>query len=86
MNESVLVTVEVVGAVWGQDADGSVGGRQQMTGPGLRVSALIGRGTLIKSEKCLPPPMLRRDRDRRKRGGGWGVERVEGKREREIGI
>lgn len=84
MNESVLVTVEVVGAVWGQDADGSVGGRQQMTGPGLRVSALIGRGTLIKSEKCLPPPMLW-DEERQRQD----EERVRGRMgtaEREIGF
>lgn len=26
-----------------------------MTGPGLHATALIGLGTLIKTEKCLPP-------------------------------
>lgn len=26
-----------------------------MTGSGLRATALIGLGTLIKTEKCLPP-------------------------------
>lgn len=71
--------VEVVGAVWDQDADGSVGGRQQMMGPGLRVSALIGRGTLIKSEKCLLPPRRQRQEEERGRMGS----RESGGRERE---
>ena len=31
------------------------GGRQQMMGSGLHATALIGRGTLIKTEKCPQP-------------------------------
>lgn len=36
----------------GVAADSRDGGRQQMTGSGLRATALIGRSTLIKTEKC----------------------------------
>lgn len=38
----------------GASADSRDGGRQQMMGSGLRATVLIGRGTLIKTEKCLP--------------------------------
>lgn len=39
----------------GAAADSLDGGRQQMMGSGLHATVLIGRGTLIKTEKCLPP-------------------------------
>lgn len=64
------------GVAWGLQADSRDGGRQQMTGSGLHATVLIGRGTLIKTEKCLPPaPIGWRDRSRMRgrMGGRRGV-------------
>lgn len=58
------------GRLKGAAADSQAGGRQQMTGPGLRATALIGRDTLIKTEKC-PQTAAAQDEE---------VEREEGRR------
>lgn len=56
-----------------------------MTGSGLHATALIGRGTLIKTEKCLPPAAWDEETER-KRGRrvcvcvGVGVEVSEGEK------
>lgn len=46
-----------------------------MTGSGLHATALIGLGTLIKTEKCLP--LAPQDEETQAESGGGGVGEAE---------
>lgn len=46
-----------------------------MTGSGLHATALIGLGTLIKTEKCLPPAPQDEETQAEWRVGGWEKQR-----------
>lgn len=53
-----------------------------MTGSGLHATALIGLGTLIKTEKCLPPMPQDEEIEAEREVNGWGWHQ----KERELGF